>query len=124
MNHVLRVFLIIGIALYFVIIFYFLRQKALTLKYSLLWLATGVVMMAVAIFPAIMEWVAERLGIASVANAVFALELFFQMVILMSITSIVSKQGEKNKRLIQELGCLEKRVRELENSKDKEQNSM
>lgn len=120
MNRILQIFLIIGIFCYFIFIFYFLKQKSLTLKYSLLWMATGIIMLIVVIFPGFMEVVSLLLGIASVTNAVFALELFFQMIILMSITSIVSRQNEKSKRLIQELGILERRVRELEIRADRD----
>ncbi len=106
----LQVFLVLGILCYFAAIIYFLRNKSLTLKYSLLWLITGVVMFLAVIFPSTIEQLAKLVGIASVTNAVFALELFFLMIILMSITSIVSKQNEKIKKLIQHVALLEKKV--------------
>lgn len=114
MNTVLKITLILGLLGYFTLIFFFLKRKALTLKYSLLWLATGFLMILAILFLPIVEWVARIFGIASVVNAVFALQLFFQMIILISITSIVSKHNEKTKQLIQQLGILEKRLRDLE----------
>lgn len=116
----LQIFLIIGIILYFVFIVYFLKKKALSLKYSLLWLLTGTIMLVVALFPQTMNWISAFLGIESIVNTVFALQLFFQMVILMSITSVVSKQNDKEKKIIQTLALIEKRVRELE-SKERDE---
>ena len=40
----LRVVLIVLVISYFIVILYFLKQKALNLKYTLLWLVAGFVM--------------------------------------------------------------------------------
>ena len=40
----LRITLIIAVVCYFIIILYFLKQKALNLKYTLLWIVAGLVM--------------------------------------------------------------------------------
>jgi hypothetical protein len=110
----LRISLCVGITLYFILIMYFLKKKSLNLKYTILWIVSGITMLTVVIFPQLIHEVSIMLGIMNPVNAVFALELFFLLVILMSITSIVSKQSEKIKQLIQRLALLEKRVRELE----------
>lgn len=118
MASVLRFFLIIAILFYFIFIIYFLRKKALHLKYCILWLVSGIVMLLFVLFPQLLEILSHMLGIVSPVNMLFACELFFLMLILMSITSIVSKQNEKSKRTIQQLALLEKRIRELEEEKE------
>lgn len=110
----LRISLTIAILLYFVCIMYFLRKKTLNLKYSILWLVSGLIMLAFVIFPELLDILSKMFGVISPVNTLFACELFFQMLILMSITSIVSKQNEKSKRTIQQIALLEKRIRELE----------
>lgn len=105
-----------GIALYFILIVYFLKKKALSLKYTLLWFASGFMMLLLIIFPNILYKVADFLGFVSPVNALFAVVIFFMLCILMSITSIVSKLNSKNKSVAQQLALLEKRVRELEKS--------
>ena len=75
-------------------------------------------MMVFILFPQLLEELSKMLGIISPVNTLFACELFFLMLILMSITSIVSKQNEKSKRTIQQLALLEKRIRELEEEKE------
>ena len=47
-------------------------------------------------------------------NGLFALSVFFIIIILMSLTSIVSKQTEKIRTLTQENALLEERIRKLE----------
>jgi len=112
----LRISLLAGIALYFILIVYFLKKKALSLKYTLLWFASGFMILLLVIFPNILYKVADFLGFVSPVNALFAVVIFFMLCILMSITSIVSKLNSKNKSVAQQLALLEKRVRELEKS--------
>jgi len=116
LNIILQISFIIGILIYFYILFYLIKKKSLNLKYTLLWIFSGLVMLIVVIFPEIMINITKILGIIDVTNGLFALILFFILLILMSITSIVSSMKEKNKQLIQRCALLEKRVRELEES--------
>lgn len=114
MNHILQASLIVGILVYFYILLYLIKKKSLNLKYTLLWIFSGVIILVIAIFPNIMLGLTACLGIVDATNGVFALIIFFILIILMSITAIVSKMKEKNKQLIQQCALLEKRVRELE----------
>ena len=110
----LRVVLIIAVISYFIIILTFLKKKALALKYTLLWLAAGVVLGIMVIWPNTLTWFIHLLGITGNMNGLFILCIAFLMMILMSITSIVSKQTEKIKNLTQTISKMEKRIRELE----------
>ncbi|WP_195980086.1 DUF2304 family protein [Clostridium butyricum] len=120
MNKTLQISLIIGVLIYFYILFYLMKRKSLNLKYTLLWIFLGITMQIIAIFPNIMIQVTKIIGIADVTNGLFSIILFFILIILMSITSIVSKMNEKNKLLIQQCALLEMRVRYLENIKKEE----
>ncbi len=112
----LQITMLVAVGLYFLIVFRLLKKKNLNLKYTLLWLASGVTMLALAVFPRILSWLAALVGIYDPTNALFAFMFFCGIIILMSITAIVSKLNEKSKRLIQSVALLEKRVRELENN--------
>jgi len=118
MNVVLQRFLIIAILIYFVILVYLISRKSLNLKYTLLWIFSGIVMFIMVLFPAILEDIIKFLGIVDLTNGLFALLNFFIMLILMSMTGIVSKINDKNKALVQQCALLEKRIRELENNKN------
>lgn len=110
----LQIAMLVAVGLYFLIIFGFLKKRALNLKYTLLWLASGIIMLALAVFPQTLSWFAALVGIYAPTNALFAFMFFCVIIILMSITAIVSKLNEKSTRLIQSVALLEKRVRELE----------
>lgn len=118
MNIVLQSSLIIGILIYFYILFYLIKRKSLDLKYTLVWILSGLIMLIIAIFPNVMIGITRILGVVDVTNGLFALMIFFILIILMSITGIVSKMKDKNKQLIQYCALLEKRVRELEKSNE------
>lgn len=110
----LRIVLISAVICYFIVILKFLKDKALSLKYTLLWLFAGLVMGILVAFPDILSWFIQLIGIQSNMNGLFIFCIAFVIMILMSITSIVSRQNQKIRVLIQEIGILEKRVRELE----------
>ena len=110
----LRVVLIVAVISYFIIILMFLKKRALALKYTLLWLAAGVVLGIMVIWPNTLTAFIHLLGITGNMNGLFVLCIAFLMMILMSITSIVSKQTEKIKNLTQSVAKMEKRIRELE----------
>ena len=110
----LQAAMLIAVGLYFLIVLKLLRRKMLNLKYTLLWLASGVIMLALAVFPRILGGFAALVGIYDPTNALFAFMFFCVVMILMSITAIVSKLNEKSKQVIQSVALLEQRVRELE----------
>lgn len=110
----LRNTLIVAIFCYFVLILLFLKRKSLELKYTLLWIFAGFFMGLAVMFPKILGCLAALLGIQSTMNALYIVCIGFVIIILMALTSIVSKQTMKIRTLIQEIGMLEKRVRELE----------
>ena len=118
--YALRVTLSIAVICYFIIILYYLKKRMLELKYTLIWLAAGVVMGIMLIFPDLLEWFRSLLGIESNMNALYMLCFAFIIMILMTLTSIVSRQMLKIRVLIQEISMLEKRVRYLENKEDGE----
>lgn len=114
----LQVFMLFALALYFFLLFQLLKKKRLNLKYTILWIFAGFIMLLVSLFPQILFAVTDFVGIEVPSNALFAIILFFIILILMTLTSIVSKQTEQLKRLTQTIALLEKRMRELETSSD------
>lgn len=110
----LRVVLIILVISYFIVILYFLKQKALNLKYTLLWLVAGFVMGILVVVPELLTMIIRIFGIQDNMNGLFIFSIGFIILILLSLTSIASRQNRKLRTLTQELAILDKRVRELE----------
>lgn len=117
----LRMVLIIALIIYFVIILIFLKNKTLELKYTLLWMVAGVILAILVAWPEILSGFVRLIGIQSNMNGLFIMAFAFVIMIMMSLTSIVSKQANKIKILIQTLAILEKRIRDLERT-DSEEN--
>jgi len=114
MTDTLRVVLIIGIVMYFGVVIKLLKEKKLMLKYSLLWLFMGVVLAILVIFPELLFVISNLIGIVDSMNGLFSFAIAFMLMLLLAITSIVSKQSERIKNLVQDNAMLEKRIRELE----------
>ena len=110
----LKVVLIIAIVCFFIITLTLLKYKRLALKYTLLWLVTGAIMLVFVAVPELMAVLTRFAGIQSSMNGLFILLIGFLIMLCMSLTSIASGQSERIRRLTQELGILEKRVREIE----------
>ena len=116
--HTLQITLSVAVVCYFIIILYYLKRKMLELKYTLIWLAAGLVMGIMIYFPELLVKFVRILGIESNMNGLYILCIAFIMMILMTLTSIVSRQQMKIRILIQEISMMEKRIRELEEQRD------
>ena len=110
----LRITLIIVVISYFIVFLSFLKQKALNLKYTLLWLVAGAVMGILVVVPELLTRTIRLFGIQDNMNGLFLFCIGFIVLILLSLTSIASRQNRKLRTLIQELAILDKRVRDLE----------
>ena len=110
----LRITLIIVILCYFILILYFLKKKAISLKYTLLWIFSGICMSVFVVWPRLLFYIKRLIGMESNMNVLFVSLIGFILIILMALTSIVSGQAEKTKKLIQYIAVMEKRIRELE----------
>ena len=110
MSIVLQVVLIIGTVAFLLAVLRSVRHGHLDLKYSLLWLLLGVLLLLCAIFPGIVVFFTGLLGIGLPSNFVFMAGLLCTLVICMSLTRIVSGQDRKIRSLIQHVSLLEKRL--------------
>lgn len=116
MSGVLQLCLLVAILFYFVFLVVLIKKKALVLKYSLLWFLFGIIMLVIVIFPSILDWFAGLVGIYSPVNALFAVCIFCSLLLLISISSIVSKLNTKIKNLTQQVALLEERIRVLDDN--------
>lgn len=112
--HTLQVTLSVAVICYFIIILYYLKRRMLELKYTLIWLVAGVVMGVMIYFPELTVKFVGIFGIQSNMNGLYILCIAFIFMILMTLTSIASRQQLKIRILIQEISMMEKRIRELE----------
>jgi len=87
------------------------RRKRLLERYALLWLASALVLVGLAIWRGLLEDVARALGIASPPNALFLIAFGFVMALLLHFSLSVSRLSDQTKVLAQRLALLEARQR-------------
>lgn len=114
----LQILLIIAIILYFITLFSLLKKERITLKYTLLWIFSGLFMSIFVIYPKLLEILSEVLGIHEPTNALFFGIISCIIVLLMSLTAIVSNLSQKNRKLVQTISIMDKRLKELETEKE------
>ena len=119
MSLTLQISMILAELVYFAVILVFLKKKTLSLKYTLIWLAGGLVMLVLTVFPMLMVKLVRLFGVQDQMNGLFSMLFFFVLMIIMSLTSIVSRQSDRIRALTQETALLEKRIRELEKNASK-----
>ena len=109
----LRLQIIVGIviALSILVICNMVRKKKLELKYALVWLLVGGILLVFDVFPQLLSMVAGVLGIGLPVNMLFFMGFVFSLLIIFTLTIAVSKLSEKVKRLTQEVALLEKKVK-------------
>ena len=105
---------IAAVALFFLLVFFLLKKNRLSLRYSLLWLLSGVIMLVLALFPGLLDRFARLIGIYSSVNALFAVIFFCGLMLMISFTVIVSREKQEIVRSIQRTALLEKRIQDLE----------
>lgn len=93
-----------------VYIFVSLKKGRMPIKYALVWLIPTIVILFLAIFPFILEWVATTIGFATLSNLVIGILLTVLLFISMALTIIVAGQSTKITLLIQEISLLKEKI--------------
>ncbi len=114
MENGLRLSIFFGLAVYMAGILYLLKRGKLTVKYSIVWLISGVGMLFFILFPSLAIWFSDFLHIKDPVNFIFAAGFAFVLLIALSLSASVSALYNKQKTLIQTQSLLEKRLREAE----------
>ena len=107
-----RLAFIFGVLLYFALFLYLLRKRTLSVKFAILWFLLGAVMLLLAVFPSVLTAAAALMGFEVASNALFSVLLFFMLMILLSLSSGVSRQQKQIKELAQKLALFEKELRD------------
>lgn len=107
MGIVLQIFLVVLSLAFCTYIVLMVKRGKLLLRYSLLWLLLGIVILVCSIFPQPVIALSELLGFDVPANFVFIVGLFFLLAICMSLTRIVSKQSRAIRNLVQQIAIYE-----------------
>ncbi|MBC5786874.1 DUF2304 domain-containing protein [Clostridium facile] len=114
MSLALQIVLLVLVVIFLLAIIHLLRKGKLSLKYSLIWIFSSIILLIMIIFPQLSIQVSKWIGVEVPSNFIFMLEGIFVLVILISLTLIVSNQTSRLTRLTQAVAILERRIRDLE----------
>ena len=106
--------LIIGSFVLFGMILWLIKNHKIEVKYSIIWLAFSVTMIAFALCRYLVLVLSDITGVVNPVNFIFLTQIIFILLILLSVTAVISGFSRKIKRLTQANALLEKRVREFE----------
>lgn len=97
------------------VVFELIRSRRLRERYALLWLATGVVLVALSAWRGGLNTIARWLGVRSYPPAVlFAVGLLFVILVLLHYSTVISRLVDQNTTLAQRIALLESRIGERE----------
>ncbi|MEK6759397.1 MAG: DUF2304 domain-containing protein [Deltaproteobacteria bacterium] len=110
--YIFQIFAIIGSLALMAFVIDFIRRGLLKEKYSVLWIASSLVITVLSLKKAILDTVAGFFGVAYPPSFLFLVALFFVMLILLHFSVVISILHEKNKMLTQDLTLLKTALRE------------
>lgn len=94
------------------------RRGNLRAKYSMLWLFVGVGVAAFAIFPGILTWVSDRLGIAYPPATFLLFAVAFLLLLALHFSWELSRLEDRTRTLTEEVALLAERVEHLGEAPD------
>lgn len=111
MSVLLRIEMIILAFVFVVIVFRAVNKRKLWLQYSLVWILLSGGLLVIAFFPGLLDSLSDFMQIEVTSNLLYLIAIFILVIISFYLTTIVSKQSEQIKTMIQ-VYSVEKYMRE------------
>ena len=97
---------LIFIFLLFILVTYYVKKNKISVKYSIVWYFCLLLLTLFTVFPNLLGYVTNLVGIQVSSNFLFAFMIGVLFIITLSLTKIVSEQQEKIKQLVQEISII------------------
>ena len=91
-----------------------LRRRQLREKYAVLWLAVGIGVAVLGVFPGLLDWTADRLGIFDPPNLLLFVAVLVLLLVEVHLSWEVSRLEDETRSLAEELGLLRMRLDAVE----------
>jgi hypothetical protein len=95
------------------VIFQLIRRNKLQEKYSLLWIASAVLMLVLSVWRGLLEKFAVLVGVFYAPSALFLVALFCGMIIALHFSVVISDLTNQSKTLAQEVALLKEELKRL-----------
>ena len=112
---IVKLIAVTGSGLIFLMVIELIRRNHLKERYSLIWLATAIVLIIFSMWRPLLHFIALKLGIFYPPSFLFLLAIGFLIVLFLHFSTVISSQSDQNKRLAQEIGILKSRLSKIEN---------
>ncbi len=100
------------------IVFDMLRRKKIREKYAALWLVVGLAMLVLAVFPRLLELVAELLNVQVPSNLLFAMSIVLALGVCLHLSWEISVVEDETRVLAEESAILRAQLTALETRLD------
>jgi hypothetical protein len=97
---------VVGSIAVLVFVLELVRQRRLREEYSLLWLATAVVVLILSLSRPLLDVLASAVGIFYPPSALFLVALLFVLAILMHFSMVITRLTQENKEVAQQIALL------------------
>jgi len=105
------------------IIFQLIRKNRLLEQYSLLWIASAVILIVMAVWQDVWVKISSMIGILYPPSTLFLVAIICGMVIALHFSVVISGLKRQNNKLAQEMGLLRGEMESLKQEKGIEQES-
>ena len=97
-----------------IVLFRLLRAGRIREKYSALWIIVGAGVVVLAVWPGLLNFLAEAIGVALPVNLLFFLAILMLLGVTLHLSLEVSKLEDETRTLSEEVTLLDERLRRLE----------
>src|SRR5688500_9776899 len=105
---------ILGSLAMLLVVLELVRRRRFLERYALLWLFSGVCLLALAVWKGLLDTVASAIGIFYAPSALFVIAFGFIILLLLHFSVAVSRLADQSRVLAQRLALLEARQKEVE----------
>lgn len=96
-----------------------IRRRKLCEKHAMIWLAACAVLVVFAIWPKLLLWISQLLGIYYLTT-LFLMVFSFLCLMIIYLTVVISQNSNDTCRIVQKLSLLEQRIEQIEKQKKEE----
>lgn len=107
------VFGLVGSAAALLFVLELVRERRLREEYSLLWLATAVVLIVLSLSRPLLDVLATAIGIFYPPSALFVVAMLFVLLILLHFSTVITRLDQENKDTAQQIALLRHEIEQL-----------
>lgn len=107
------VFGLVGSAAALLFVLELVRERRLREEYSLLWLATAVVLLVLSLSRPLLDVLANAIGIFYPPSALFVVAMLFVLLILLHFSTVITRLDQENKDTAQQIALLRHQLEQM-----------